>query len=55
MLISSSGAPGVALIVCDVDGNGNLTISESIVEDAGWHGGAGFYFAGQANGKLHKL
>lgn len=49
-----AGSPGVALIACDVDGNGNLTMTKSVIEDAGWHGGAGFLFAQEATGKRTK-
>lgn len=43
---------GVALIGCDVDGDGNLTMSNSIVEDVGWHGGAGLVFSQESNGNI---
>lgn len=40
----------MALIGCDVDGDGNLTMSNSIIEDTGWHGGAGLVFAQESTG-----
>ena len=43
---------GVALIGCDVDGDGNLTMYNSIVEDVGWHGGAGLVFSQESNGSI---
>eukprot|EP00282_Hemiselmis_andersenii_P011563 CAMPEP_0114152160 /NCGR_PEP_ID=MMETSP0043_2-20121206/23648_1 /TAXON_ID=464988 /ORGANISM="Hemiselmis andersenii, Strain CCMP644" /LENGTH=190 /DNA_ID=CAMNT_0001247059 /DNA_START=84 /DNA_END=656 /DNA_ORIENTATION=+ len=44
--------PAVAWVACDVDGNGNLAMSESLVEDCGWHGGAGLHFGQEATGLL---